>query len=289
MAVDKIKGGYIEGFVSIIINAALFALKMWAGIVSGSIALIADAWHTLSDSISSVVVVVAAGLSSKKADKEHPFGHGRWEQIASIFIAFILGIIAYDFLKNSIVKFRGQDASVHFGTLAIVVTAISIVVKEALAQYAFYIARKTENSSVKADGWHHRSDALSSVVVLIGILFAGKFWWIDSALGAVIALMLFYAAFEIVKETITKMLGEDISGELVEKIIAEAKSAHSIDMQMHHFHIHNYIVHKELTLHIRLDPEMSIEESHDIVSEIENRVLEKVGIMTTIHVEPLQY
>ena len=286
---DKIKGGYIEGFVSIIINAALFALKIWAGIVSGSIALVADAWHTLSDSISSVVVVIAAGLSSKKADKEHPFGHGRWEQIASIFIAFILGIIAYDFLKNSIIKFQGRDETAHFGMLAIVVTAISIAAKEALAQYAFYIAGKTENSSVKADGWHHRSDALSSLVVLIGILFAKQFWWIDSALGAIIALMLFYAAFEIVKETITKMLGEDISGELVEKIVTEAKSVHSCDMKMHHFHIHNYIVHKELTFHIRLDPKMSIDESHAIVSEIEKRLLEKFEIMTTIHVEPLHY
>jgi cation diffusion facilitator family transporter len=286
---DKIKGGYIEGFVSIIVNLALFAGKMWAGVVSGSIALVADAWHTLSDSISSVVVVVAAGLSSKKADKEHPFGHGRWEQIASIFIAFILGIIAFEFLKNSIIKFQSRDETAHFGILAIVVTAISVVVKEALAQYAFYIARKTENSSVKADGWHHRSDALSSVVVLIGILFAKQFWWIDSALGAVIALMLFYAAIEIVKETVTKMLGEDISGELVERIIAEAKSAHSCDMQMHHFHIHNYIVHQELTFHIRLDPKMNIKESHNIVSKIEKMVLEKYGFMTTIHVEPLNY
>ncbi|MDR0494319.1 MAG: cation diffusion facilitator family transporter, partial [Treponema sp.] len=155
---DKIRAGYVEGTVAIILNTALFIVKMWAALVSGSIALAADAWHTLSDSLSSVVVVIAAKLSSKKADKEHPFGHGRWEQISSLFIAVILGIIAYEFLKDSITQFK-EKKDVEYGLLAIIVTIISIVAKEALAQYAFYIVRKTGNSSVKADGWHHRSDA----------------------------------------------------------------------------------------------------------------------------------
>jgi cation diffusion facilitator family transporter len=285
---DKTKSGYTEGVVSIIVNTVLFAAKMWAGIVTGSIALTADAWHTLSDSISSVVVVVAAKLSSKKADKEHPFGHGRWEQIASIFIAFILGIIAYSFLMNSIAQFRNREA-VQYGLLAIVVTAVSIVVKEALAQYAFSIARKSGNMSVKADAWHHRSDALSSVVVLAGILFAKRFWWIDSALGAVIALMLFYAAFAIIKEAITKLLGEEPSGKLIEEITAEAKKVYPSNMQLHHFHMHNYILHQELTFHLRLDNKMSIEKAHDITNEIEKKILEKFEIMATIHVEPIHF
>ena len=261
---------------------------MWAGIVTGSIALAADAWHTLSDSISSAVVVIAAKLSSKKADKEHPFGHGRWEQISSIFIAFILGIIAYDFLKNSYTQFISRGA-VQFGTIAVIVTAVSILVKEALAQYAFFIARKTGNMSVKADGWHHRSDALSSAAVLIGILFAKQFWWIDSALGAVIALLLFFAAVRIVKESITKLLGEEPSPELIEKISNEVREVYSSDTQLHHFHMHNYILHQELTFHIRLDRKMSIETAHGIASEIEKRIQDKFAIMSTIHVEPLLY
>ena len=285
---DKTKAGYAEGIVSIIVNSALFVVKMWAGVVTGSIALIADAWHTLSDSITSVIVIIAAGLSSRKADEEHPFGHGRWEQIASIFVAFILGIIAWDFLKNSYVQFKNREA-VLFGIPAIVVTAVSIVVKEALAQYAFFIARKTGNMTVKADGWHHRSDALSSVVVLIGILFAKQFWWIDSVLGAVIALMLFYATIIIVKEAATKLLGEQPSESLIEEISNVAREVYSNDMQLHHFHMHNYVLHQELTFHIRLDRKMSIEAAHGIISEIEKRIQDKFGIMATIHVEPLMY
>jgi len=284
---NKTKAGYVEGTVSIIVNSLLFAAKMWAGIVTGSIALMADAWHTLSDSLSSVIVVGAAKLASRKADKEHPFGHGRWEQIASIFIGVILAIIAYSFLENSIQQFRDKE-SVEYGTLAIVVTAVSIVIKELLAQYAFYIARKTGNSSVKADGWHHRSDALSSVVVLGGILFAKQFWWIDSALGAVIALMLFYATWVIVNEAITKILGEKPDEDLIQQITKEVNSIYKDDLNIHHFHLHNYINHKELTFHIRLNGNLSIKEAHDITVEIEKRLEEKCGMVATIHVEPLE-
>ena len=210
---DKVRAGYLEGIISVIVNSVLFALKFWAGIVTGSIALTADAWHTLSDSLSSIIVIAAVKLSSKKPDSEHPFGHGRWEQIAALFIAFLLGIIAFDFLRDSIIQLKSHE-SIEFGTIAIVVTIISIIAKEALAQYAFYIYRKTNNVSIKADGWHHRTDALSSIIVLIGILFASRFWWIDSVLGVMISFMLFYATYQIAKEAINKLLGEKPSPEL---------------------------------------------------------------------------
>ena len=138
---DRRKAQIFEGVLSVVINAVLFVVKLWAGIVTGSIAIVADAWHTLSDSLTSVLVIVSAHLSSKKADKEHPFGHGRWEQISSIFIAFVLGIIAFQFFMLSLERFQNRE-SVFFGTLAIVVIIISIGVKEFLAQYAFYLARK---------------------------------------------------------------------------------------------------------------------------------------------------
>lgn len=282
---DKTKAGYLEGIISVVVNTVLFALKFWAGVVTGSIALTADAWHTLSDSLSSIVVIVAVKLSSKKADNEHPFGHGRWEQIAALFIAFLLGIIAFDFLKDSIAQFRNHE-STQFGTLAIVVTIISIIAKEALAQFAFFVGRKTDNVSVKADGWHHRTDALSSVVVLIGILFASRFWWIDSVLGAIISLMLFYATYQIAREAINKLLGEKPGPELIENIKNAIQQYDVEDMQFHHFHIHNYVGHQELTFHIKLKNDLSIEEGHRIATDIEEIILEQFGIISTVHVEP---
>jgi cation diffusion facilitator family transporter len=282
------KAGYIEGVVSIIINTALFVFKLWVGIITGSIALTADAWHTFSDSLSSIIVVIAVKLSAKKADKKHPFGYGRWEQIAALFIAFFLSIIAFEFVKTAIVEFRDKE-SVQFGVIAIVVTIVSIVVKELLAQYAFYLGRKTDSAAIKADGWHHRSDALSSVVVLIGILFAKQFWWIDSVLGVIVALLLFHAAYCIIKRVITELLGEKPSNDLVGKIKDAIKGGYGRDLDVHHFHIHNYVVHKELTFHIRLDGTMSIGDGHAIASDIERMIEDRFCIIATIHVEPLKY
>lgn len=288
---DKSKAQVTEGLVSVIVNAALFAVKFWAGMVTGSIAIVADAWHTLSDSLTSIFVVFAVKLSTKKADKEHPFGHGRWEQISSIFVAVILGIIAWDFLRNSIIKFNNRE-SVVFGPLAVAITVLSIIAKELLAQFAFYLARKTGNLVIKADAWHHRSDTLSSVAVLIGILFGmffkEKFWWMDSVLGMVIALMLFYATFEITKEAITKLLGEEPDKELLDKIHEEIRKMYNDDLHIHHIHLHNYVLHKELTLHIRLDGNMTIENGHKTATIIEEMVQKQFDMIATVHVEPLR-
>jgi divalent metal cation (Fe/Co/Zn/Cd) transporter len=128
---------------------------------------------------------------------------------------------------------------------------------------------------------------LSSVVVLAGIAAAKRFWWLDSALGAVIALMLFYAAYKIIKDAITMLLGEEPDAALVREITQAVRSVHGSDMRLHHFHIHNYIVHKELTLHIRLDKDLSIEAGHKIATDVETIIKERFGIIATVHIEPL--
>jgi len=197
-------------------------------------------------------------------------------------------LIGYEFLAGSIERFQNRE-SVVYGTLALAVTAGSIVVKEGLAQFAFYLGRKTNNPVVTADGWHHRSDSLSSVVVLIGIIvsrFTTDLWWMDSVLGMFCALAIFYAAFTIMKESVTKILGEEPDIEFLYELGAEIKKIHDHDVQLHHIHLHNYISQKELTLHVRLDKKMTIEDSHKIVTEIEEMIEEKFGMAATIHVEP---
>lgn len=278
----------MEGTVSIIGNICLFALKYWAGIVSGSIALMADAWHTLSDSISSVVVIVGAKLASKQPDEDHPFGHGRWELISAIIIAIILVLIAFGFITDSISQLRTKE-SANFGTLAIVITVVSIVVKELMAQYAFFLGRRSDSTIVKADGWHHRTDALSSLVILIGILFKNYFWWIDGVLGLLVSLMIMYAAYAILKESVSKILGEEPGEELIKEILGHMRSLYDYDLHPHHFHLHNYISSKELTFHIKIDNMLSVEEGHAIATAIEELIDEKLSLKSTIHLEPVDY
>jgi cation diffusion facilitator family transporter len=189
----------------------------------------------------------------------------------------MLAIIAYEFLKNAIMQLNNKE-SIVFGKIAIVVTIISIITKEALAQYAFYIARRTENVSIKADAWHHRTDALSSLVILIGIFVARHFWWIDSILGMIVSLMLFYATYEIAKEAITKLLGEKPNPGLINKIKSLVETVYDGDLQPHHFHIHNYVAHQELIFHIKIDNDISIYKGHEIATKIENKIFDVLAV-----------
>lgn len=213
---------------------------------------------------------------------------GDGNKLQPFFIGFLLALIAYDFLKDSILQFKTKE-SANFGTLAIIVTSISILVKEGLAQYAFYIGKKTKNISVKADGWHHRTDALSSIVVLIGIFFTNRFWWIDSVLGITIAFMLFYASFEIIKDTINKILGEEPGKELIEKINSFIQSNYHKSVYPHHYHIHNYVNNKELIFHIQVDNKMDVLSAHAIATNIEKTIKKELNIITAIHIEPRSF
>ncbi len=277
-----------EGWISIIGNTVLFGLKYWAGIVTGSLALIADAWHTLSDTVSSIIVLIAGKVSSKPADDDHPFGHGRAEHIASIIIGVLLAIVAFDFVIGAIAKFSSKEKTV-FGTIAWVVTIVSILSKEAMAQYAFWAAKKTNSSILKADAWHHRSDALSSIVILIGLAVGNYFWWTDAVLSFIVALMIGYTSYEILSKEITSLLGESPDDGLLLSIRETAQKACIQPIYLHHIHIHNYGQHSEMSCHIKLPPKMPLEDAHEICTKIETAVEEKFGYISTIHPEPITW
>jgi cation diffusion facilitator family transporter len=277
-----------EGWISIFANILLFGLKYWAGITSGSIALIADAWHTLTDSVSSVIVLIGGKISRKPADDDHPFGHGRAEHIAAMIIGVLLALVAFDFVLSAIEKF-GSKEQTHFGTIAWVVTILSVVVKEALAQYAFWAARITDSHILRADGWHHRTDALSSGVILVGLTVGKYFWWTDAVLGFIVALMIGWASYEILSKEIKSLLGESPSSELLASIQKITQESCTIPLHLHHIHIHDYGNHKEMSCHIKLPPTMSLNEAHEICTKIENVIQKEFGYVSTIHPEPITW
>lgn len=277
-----------EGWISIIGNLFLFFLKYWAGIVTGSLALIADAWHTLSDTVSSVIVLIAGKVSRKPADDDHPFGHGRAEHIAAIIIGVLLAIIAFDFIVGAIEKFGTKEKTI-FGTVAWVATIVSILSKEAMAQYAFWAAKKSNSSILKADGWHHRSDALSSIVILIGLAVGNYFWWTDAVLSFIVALMIGWASYQILSKEITSLLGESLAEDLLLSIRETAQKACEQPIHLHHIHVHYYGQHSEMSCHIKLPPKMPLDEAHEICTKIEKAIEEKFGYISTIHPEPITW
>ena len=243
--------GYLEGWLSIFINAFLFALKFWAGIATGSVAIIADAWHSLSDSLTSVVVIVGVKISSKPADQEHPFGHGRAELIGSVIIGVLLFFVACNFIIESVVKLKNHEP-VEYGKIAIIAIVVSIVSKELLAQFSIWAGKKVNSKALIADGWHHRSDSITSVLILIGIFFGKYFWWIDGVLGILVSLVLVYVTYEILRDSVSSLIGEKPGEEIIKKIRMHAREVYDGDIQVHHIHCHNYGLHTEMTFHIKL-------------------------------------
>ena len=232
--------------------------------------------------------MIGGKISRKPADKEHPFGHGRAEHISAIIIGVLLAIIAFDFVVGAFEKLNSKEKTV-FGTIAWIATIVSILTKEILAQYAFWAARKTGSSILKADGWHHRTDALSSVIILIGIAIGNNFWWTDAVLSFIVALMIAYASYEILSQEIKSLLGESPSDELLLSIRETAQKACDQPLHLHHIHLHNYGNHTELSCHIKLPPQMPLDEAHDICTKIENALKTEFGFVATIHPEPVTW
>ena len=285
MKINKQKLGYIEGWLSAITNIILFVVKLWAGILIGSIAMIADAWHTLSDTLTSLVVIIGFWISDKPADKEHPFGHGRAEFISAIIIGVFLAVVGVNFLIESVKRLQ-NPSSVSFSIFSIIIFAASILIKEALSQFAFWAGKQIKSESIIADGWHHRSDAIASALIVIGALFGKKFWWIDGVLGIGVSILILYLAFDIIKNAASTILGEDLDKSLENKIRDIIKKSAPLITNIHHLHLHKYGNHQELTIHIRVNRNMNILDSHKISKTIEKALNTQLNFQTTVHIEP---
>ncbi len=179
-----------------------------------------------------------------------------------------------------------DSQKVEFGTFAIVATVISIILKELMARYSIFAGKKTGSASLKADGWHHRSDAISSVVILVGIFLGDLFWWIDGVLGFIVSIFILYTAYDISKESVSFLLGEQYDRDLEDKLGKICLESGLGDVELHHIHLHHYGKHQELTCHIKLDRNMLLHEAHSVATQLEVKIKEQLGIVATIHTEP---
>lgn len=282
---QKKRLAYYEGYISIVINLVLFLLKFLVGRKVNSVAMVADAWHTLSDCLTSIIVVVGFWIASRPADSRHAFGHGRSESIASIIIGTLLAVVGFSFLYESIVKLI-QGQGMGFSRLAVIVFGVSAVMKEALAQFAFWTARKTGAGSLRADAWHHRSDAVASVLIVAGVLFSQKLWWLDGVLGIGVSLLILHASYDIIRSSASYLMGEAPSGEKVDRVHSQVRKEFPQLDGIHHVHVHQYGDHHEVTAHLTVPGTMSVDEAHNIASRIEEIVEQEFNGDATVHVEP---
>lgn len=281
---DLYKTGTILGWLSIFINLILFLFKLRIGIRINSVALKADAWHTLSDSLTSLMMVVGFVIAKRPPDKDHPFGHERAEKISSILIGFMLIIVGFNFFKESITRLL-NNVTVSFNLASIIVQLICAIIKQILSLVSFHYSKKLNLTSLKADAWHHQSDAITSYVFLIGVGLSGTIKGVDSYLGILISIAILWTAIDIMRHNISPLLGENVNEELMQKIYDEISKIDSRISNIHHFHMHRYGSHVEITFHIRLPKDITLEEAHSITNKIE-RSLVKYNLHATVHIEP---
>jgi len=285
MSSDRVRAGYTEGVVSIIVNSALFTIKLYFGVLYNSIALIADAVHTLSDSLTSLVVIIGFRVASKEPDSEHPFGHGRAELVAALIIGAALGFAAFELGVESFKKLQ-EASSLLFSPVLVLVLVASSIVKEALARWALKLADKYGSQSIRSDAWHHRSDALVSGVLAVAVLIGREYWWFDGLAGLVLSLYILYTAIKLVLESSSELIGRAPGEDVIRSIERVAKSASSLVLGVHHVHVHRYGDHVEVTLHIDLPDEITLEEAHRVATLVEERIRSELGYEATVHAEP---
>ncbi len=281
---DKRALGRVEAWVSIIGNVVLFAAKYLLGLRAQSIALQADAFHTLSDVGTSAVVLFGSHTMALPPDAEHPYGHGRWEQISTLVIAVLLALVGFNFIGAAYDKFV-NFAPVRFSWPVFGVFALSVIAKEAMARYAVYLGKRADSPMIIADAWHHRSDAIASALVLLPLFFP-RSRWVDPVFGFLVALLIIWVAVSLFRESSSRLLGNSLSPDEVGEIERVVRHVPGVK-SLHRVECHDYVAQRVLTIHVEVDRTLSVEDSHQIEEAVERQVEKALGYQTVIvHVEP---
>ena len=276
--------------VSIIVNIALSVIKLLAGIFAHSAAMISDAVHSASDVFSTIIVILGFRISSKAPDKEHPYGHERFECAAGLILSVILFVTGLGIAKSSFDTIISGDyltAKIP-GRAALITAVISILSKEALYRYTIIYAKKIGSPSLKADAWHHRSDALSSVGAFIGIIGTRLgFALCEPAACLVICLFIVKAAYEIFKESLDKMVDkacdEQLQQQMRETITSQDGVEKLIELKTRMFASKIYI-----DVIIAADGNLSLENAHKIAENVHHSIEKRFPDVKhcMVHVDP---
>lgn len=279
--------GNLGGFVGIFVNVILFLIKFIVGTLVGSIAISADAFNNLSDAASSVITIIGFKLAGKPADAEHPFGHGRIEYLSALIVAFLVMLVGVQFIKASFEKILNPTV-ITFELVPFILLFISIGFKLWLSKFNKIIGDKINSSALKASAADAIGDVFTSSTVLISFLLA-KFTTLplDGYMGIVVALLILYAGFTIIKETLSPLLGEAPDPELVSEIYDRILAYPNIS-GIHDLIIHNYGPGRIIaSLHAEIPADVDIMTIHNIIDKAEREVSRDLNIHLVIHMDPI--
>ena len=268
-------------------NVLLFAGKLIAGMLSGSVAIVSDAFNNLSDAGSSIISLVGFKLSNKKSDPQHPFGHGRLEYISGLCVSFLIILMGVELGKASIEKII-EPAQVKFSLLTAAILAASIIVKLYMALYNSRIGKRLNAVTMKAMAKDSLSDAVATSVVLMSMIVAKLAdIAIDGYCGVVVAAFILFTGITAARDTISPLLGQKPDSEFIEEVM-RIVNAHKEIIGTHDLVVHDYGPGRlMITLHAEVDASMDILVAHDAVDNIENELREKLGCSAVVHMDPI--
>lgn len=291
LAPDKKRSAYgkLCGTVGIALNILLFIGKFVAGLISNSIAITADAFNNLSDAGSSLVTLIGFKLAEQKPDSDHPFGHGRMEYLSGLIVSAVILMMGFELVKDSVDKIL-HPTGVDFSVVVLIILIASIIGKCYMALYNYRYGKRFESSTLKATAVDSLSDCVSTTVVLIATV-VGYYTevQIDGFCGIAVGILIFVAGINAAKETLSPLLGEAPDPEFVDQI---EKIVLNFDVESV-VGIHDLIVHdygpgrRIISLHAEVPAEGNIMSLHDVIDNLEMKLREELGCITTIHMDPV--
>ena len=285
----KIRGKYaaLGGFTGIILNVLLFAGKLVMGLISRSVAIIADAFNNISDAGSSVVALIGFRLANKPVDKEHPLGHGRLEYVTGFIVDMLIILVGFELLTSSVDKILHPQLPT-VGTITLIILSVAILVKIWLFFFYRKIANTINSSPLKAAAFDSLSDCIATTLVLVSSIVARAWGWrIDGYVGILVAAFILFTGAKAAKETIDLLLGSTPDPEFVQAIYDFAKE-YPLIIGIHDVMVHDYGPGRQIvSFHAEINSEENINIAHEEVDKMERDMHEAFGCIVTIHLDPL--
>lgn len=282
--------GQLEGWVSVLGNFILFGVKLFFGLAASSIALIADAFHTLSDVATSGVVIVGFKVSQKPADREHPFGHGRAETIATLTIAILMAVVAFEFLKGAADRLLFSKETLDVTAIDwffILVVALTAAGKAWMSYFAYQLGDLIDSDALRGDAVHHKSDVYTTILVIAALIGAYLgFPILDGIMGVGVALMILHSAYGIARNAIDDLLGRAATPEEIRNIAELALEVPGA-RQVHDVVVHRYGDHRFISLHVEIDEETDPPIAHHIADNVEHKLKHKLNAQVVTHIDPV--
>lgn len=279
------KGGKKAVTVAIIANTFLTVFNIIVGMLSGSYALISEGGHTLSDITTTIIAYIGFKIGQKPADKEHPLGHGRAEAISGLIIMLFLTMVAYEIMSGAIEKLFNPSTITTPDIYAAVMAIFRIFINYIISEYIIRLGKQINSPAIVADGKHQKTDIFSSIAILIGVLVSNIGYPIlDPIIGLIIGFLILKTAYGIGKENLDNIMGKIPSEKFVNEIRKIANESSDYANNAHNIKVDYLGSYAAVTLHIEIDGNMTLNESHKIVHIVQNNIIERIPDVKYVNV-----